>query len=103
MMTIRISEGALADLDDGYWFYELQESGLGDYFAITLSSDIEGLKVAELLKEASKVDLSDRAELVSSLLEDLDPQPHHVSDEEVFERLEELKSGKVQGLSKEEF
>jgi plasmid stabilization system protein ParE len=45
MMRIRISEGALADLDDGYWFYELQESGLGDYFAITLSSDIEGLKI----------------------------------------------------------
>jgi len=60
-------------------------------------------QVAELLKEASKLDLPDRAELVSSLLEDLDPQPHYVSDEEVFERLEDLKSGKVQGLSKEEF
>jgi Putative addiction module component len=60
-------------------------------------------QVAELLKGASKLDLPDRAELVSSLLEDLDPQPHYVSDEEVFERLEELKSGKVQGLSKEEF
>jgi hypothetical protein len=60
-------------------------------------------QVAELLKEASMLDLPDRAELVSSLLEDLDPQPHYVSDEEVFERLEELKSGKVQGLSKEEF
>jgi hypothetical protein len=60
-------------------------------------------QVAELLKEASKLDLPDRAELVSSLLEDLDAQPHYVSDEEVFERLEELKSGKVQGLSKEEF
>lgn len=60
-------------------------------------------QVAALLKEASKLDLPDRAELVSSLLEDLDPQPHYVSDEEVFERLEELKSGKVQGLSKEEF
>ncbi len=60
-------------------------------------------QVAELLKEASKLDLPDRAELVSSLLEDLDPQPHYVSDEEVFERLEELKSGKVQGPSKEEF
>jgi hypothetical protein len=59
--------------------------------------------VAELLKEASKLDLPDRAELISSLLEDLDPQPHYVSDEEVFERLEDLKSGKVQGLSKEEF
>ena len=60
-------------------------------------------QVAVLLKEASKLDLTDRAELVSSLLEDLDPLPHYVSDEEVFERLEELKSGKVKGLSKEEF
>ena len=60
-------------------------------------------QVAALLKEASKLDLPDRAELVSSLLEDLDPHPHYVSDDEVFERLEELKSGKVQGLSKEEF
>jgi len=60
-------------------------------------------KVATLLKEASKLDLQDRAELVSSLLEDLDPEPHYVSDEEVLERLEELKSGKVKGLSTEEF
>jgi hypothetical protein len=59
--------------------------------------------VTALLKEASKLDLPERAELVSSLLEDLDPQPHYVSDEEVFERLEELKSGKVQALSKAEF
>jgi hypothetical protein len=59
--------------------------------------------VTALLKEASKLDLPERAELVSSLLEDLDPQPHYVSDEEVFERLEELKSGKVQGLSRQEF
>jgi hypothetical protein len=60
-------------------------------------------QVEALLKEASKLDLPDRAELVSSLLEDLDPKPHYVSDEEVMERLEELKSGKVQGLAKEEF
>jgi hypothetical protein len=60
-------------------------------------------QVTALLKEASKLDLTDRAELVSSLLEDLDPRPHYVSDEEVMERLEELKSGKVQGLSVEEF
>jgi putative addiction module component (TIGR02574 family) len=60
-------------------------------------------QVTALLKEASKLDLQDRAELVSSLLEDLDPEPHYVSDEEVMERMEELKSGKVQGLSKEEF
>jgi hypothetical protein len=60
-------------------------------------------QVTTLLKEAAKLDLRDRAELVSSLLEDLVLDPHCVSDEEVSERLEELKSGKVQGLSKEEF
>jgi putative addiction module component (TIGR02574 family) len=59
--------------------------------------------VAELLKEASKLDRMDRAELVSSLLEDLDPNPHSVTDEEVMQRLEDLKSGKVKGLSEEEF
>lgn len=60
-------------------------------------------QVTALLKEASKLDLPDRAELVSSLLEDLDPEPHCVSDEEALERLEELKSGKVKGLTVEEF
>lgn len=60
-------------------------------------------QVTALLKEASKLDLPDRVELVSSLLEDLDPEPHYVSDEELIERLEELKSGKVKGLTEEEF
>lgn len=60
-------------------------------------------QVAELLKEASKLDPLDRAELVSSLLEDLDPSPHWVTDEEVLRRLEDLKSGRVKGLSEEEF
>lgn len=59
--------------------------------------------VAELLKEASKLDRSGRAELVSSLLEDLDSNPHHVSDEDALQRLDELKSGKAQGLGEEEF
>ncbi len=59
--------------------------------------------VAELLKEASKLDRIDRAELISSLLEDLDPNPHYVSDEEAMQRLEDLKSGRVKGLSEEEF
>lgn len=59
--------------------------------------------VAELLKEASKLDRTDRAELISSLLEDLDPNPHHVSDEEAMQRLDDLKSGRVKGLSEEEF
>ncbi len=60
-------------------------------------------QVTALLKEASKLDLTERAELVSLLLEDLEPKPNYVSDEEVFERLEELKSGKVKGLTDEEF
>jgi len=60
-------------------------------------------QVAELLKEASNLDLHDRAELVSSLLEDLDSSPHHVSDEEALPRLEDLKFGRVKGLSEEEF
>jgi putative addiction module component (TIGR02574 family) len=60
-------------------------------------------RVAALLKEASKLDLPERAELVSSLLEDLDPEPHYVSDEEALRRLEELKSGKIKGFSKEAF
>lgn len=59
--------------------------------------------VAELLREASKLDRHDRAELVSSLLEDLDPNPHHVTDDEALRRLEQLKSGAVKGLSEEEF
>ncbi len=59
--------------------------------------------VAELLKEASKLDRIDRAELISSLLEDFDPNPHYVSDEEAMRRLEDLKSGRAKGLSEEEF
>ena len=60
-------------------------------------------QVTAILKEASKLDLPSRAELVASLLEDLDPNPHYVSDEEALERLMELKSGTVTGLSTEEF
>ena len=52
-------------------------------------------QVSELLKEASKLDLADRAELVSSLLEELDPHPHYVTDEDASKRLADLKSGKM--------
>lgn len=60
-------------------------------------------QVATLLKEACKLDHVERAELVSSLLENLDPNPHWVSNEEALSRLDELKTGKVKGLSEEEF
>ena len=45
MNRIRISEEAFADLDEGYWFYEVQEAGIGDYFASTLRGEIEELIV----------------------------------------------------------
>lgn len=60
-------------------------------------------QVAELLKEAAKLDRIDRSELIASLLEDLDPNPHFVPEEEAKQRLEELKSGQVEGLSEESF
>lgn len=59
--------------------------------------------VAELLKEASKLDRIDRSELVSSLLEGLESSPHYVTDEEALHRVNELRSGKVRGLTEEEF
>jgi len=46
MNGLRITEDALRDLDEGYWFYDLQERGLGDYFAASLRADIEGLCVS---------------------------------------------------------
>lgn len=45
MRKIRIEEEAFRDLDDGYWFYEEQESGIGDYFASTLRAEIDELIV----------------------------------------------------------
>lgn len=44
-MRIKILESATEDLKEGYYFYEFQESGLGDYFLESLYSDIESLKL----------------------------------------------------------
>ena len=46
MKKVKISSDALADLNEGFLFYELQESGLGDYFVTCLKGDIEELKVS---------------------------------------------------------
>ena len=35
-MRIRILKSAQDDLRDGYWFYESQETGVGDYFLDSL-------------------------------------------------------------------
>ena len=45
MIKVRISDEALDDLENGFWFYEAQEAGVGDYFASQLTADIGGLKV----------------------------------------------------------
>lgn len=46
MKKIRISSDALADLNEGFLFYEKQERGLGDYFTSCLRSDIEELRIS---------------------------------------------------------
>jgi plasmid stabilization system protein ParE len=45
MIQIRISDDALHDLNEGFLFYETQQSGLGDYFVTCLRADIEGLRL----------------------------------------------------------
>jgi hypothetical protein len=44
VIEIKISEEALQDLNDGFFFYEVQEPGLGDYFTACLRADIESLR-----------------------------------------------------------
>ena len=44
-MKIEILPEDQADLDDGYWFYENQTSGLGEYFLTSLTSDIKSLQL----------------------------------------------------------
>jgi hypothetical protein len=46
MIKVEISSDAFADLDDGFWFYEVQEAGLGDYFSSCLRADIDRLKIS---------------------------------------------------------
>ena len=42
-MNVKISSDAFEDLVDGYWFYERQSPGLGEYFKTCLMSDIDSL------------------------------------------------------------
>lgn len=44
-MRIQILESARRDLDEGFWFYEEQEQGLGEYFRSSVFADIESLRV----------------------------------------------------------
>ena len=44
-MRVDILESAHGDMLDGYWFYERQEPGLGDYFSDTLYGEIASLRL----------------------------------------------------------
>ena len=44
-MKVQILNEAEQDLLEGFWFYEAQEAGLGDYFLDTLFSDIDSLQL----------------------------------------------------------
>ena len=42
-MIVDIALAAENDIAEGYWFYERQDDGLGDYFRSCLFADIESL------------------------------------------------------------
>lgn len=42
-MIVNISSDAEADVREGYWFYERQNEGLGDYFRDCIIADIDSL------------------------------------------------------------
>jgi len=44
-MTIQILESAKRDLINGFYFYEKQREGLGNYFLDSLYSDIDSLLI----------------------------------------------------------
>jgi plasmid stabilization system protein ParE len=42
-MIVRISGDAEADVAEGYWFYERQAAGLGEYFRDSVLTDLDSL------------------------------------------------------------
>ena len=44
-MRVEISESAHNDVLDGYWFYNRQEPGLGEYFSDTLYGEMASLRL----------------------------------------------------------
>ena len=45
MFAISILPSAQADLESGFWFYEVQDERLGEYFLDCLTTDIESLRL----------------------------------------------------------
>ena len=60
-------------------------------------------EVAELRQAAAQLSEADKAELAVFLLGSLDVDVQYVEDEEVLLRREELSSGIVQGLNRNQF
>lgn len=60
-------------------------------------------RILELRKAAIELSSPERAELAAFLLGTLDEAHHWVDDDEVSRRSEELDSGVVRGLTREEF
>ena len=60
-------------------------------------------KAMQLRQAATELSPSDRAELAVFLLDSIDNTHHWVEDDEVIKRRDELNSGEVLGLSREEF
>ena len=44
-MKIEISTEAEQDIENGYWFYESQSLGIGDYFRSSILADIDSLVI----------------------------------------------------------
>jgi hypothetical protein len=46
-MQVRIARSAETDLLEGYAFYEMQQSGIGEYFLDSLFADIDALALLQ--------------------------------------------------------
>jgi len=44
-VRIEISADAELDIENGFWFYEYQEPGVGDYFRSSIYADIDSLAI----------------------------------------------------------
>ncbi|MFM2199794.1 MAG: putative addiction module component [Verrucomicrobiota bacterium] len=60
-------------------------------------------QILEIRKAAGALSTEERAELAAFLLGSLDEVHHWADDDEASRRSEELDSGKVRGLTREEF
>ncbi|MAS96825.1 MAG: hypothetical protein CMO55_26845 [Verrucomicrobiales bacterium] len=60
------------------------------------------MKWEEILAEARKLSQDDRATLLSAIIDDLGRPDYYVSDEEVQERVRQMESGEVEGITFDE-